>query len=159
MRSNPLQSFANLNESFQLSDPSHISVSIETGHLGRTRTTSMQGRRHSEEHLSRVFSNGKQDKYGGVVPEQGSASRPTNRGKAQYGGTNSEAKRLKQLQDEDRKLEDVLSKPSSACGTLGSRELCHDRVPDEQRHSCTLLRLASSTHRYWARKVERDIPR
>jgi len=58
----------------------------------------------------------------------------------------SEAKRLKQLEDENcklkqvvaeltldnRALKDVLSKTGRACGTSGSRELCGSGVRDER---------------------------
>src|SRR5437660_12905025 len=56
-----------------------------------------------------------------------------------------EAKRLKQLEDENRKLKHVVAeltldnralkdvlKTGSACGTSGSRKLCRSRVPDER---------------------------
>jgi putative transposase len=69
------------------------------------------------------------------------------RWKAKYGGMeNGEAKKLKQLEEENRKLKhvvaeltldnralkDVLSKTSSACGTSGSRRLRDGAVRHER---------------------------
>src|SRR5947209_14391784 len=69
------------------------------------------------------------------------------RWKAKHGGMESgDAKKLKQLEDENHKLKlvvaeltldnralkDISQKTGSACGTSGSRELRRSRVPDKR---------------------------
>jgi len=109
----------------------------------------MKGTRHSEEQIIAIL---KQAEAGLTMAElwrqHGITKQTYYRWKAKYGGMESgDAKKMKQLEDENRKLKhvvaeltldnralkDVLSKTGSACGTSGSRELCRGGVPDERR--------------------------
>src|SRR6059058_5054208 len=108
----------------------------------------MKGTRHSEEQIIAILKQGEAGLTTAELCRQHGISEQTYyRWKAKYGGMDSgEAKRLKQLEDENRKLKhvvaeltldnralkDVLSKTGSACGTSGSRELRRGRVPDER---------------------------
>jgi putative transposase len=93
------------------------------------------------------------------------------RWKAKYGGMgSSEAKTLKQLEDKNRKLKHVvgeltlddravkgvLSKTGSAGGTSGSHNYVEVGYETSERHACRLLGIGRSSHRYRARKAERD---
>ena len=94
------------------------------------------------------------------------------RWKAKYGGMDSsEAKKLKQLEDENRKLKhvvedltldnwalkDMLSKKLVArAGLRAAVSYVEVEYRMSERHACRLLGLGRSTHRYRARKAERD---
>ena len=108
----------------------------------------MKGTRHSEEQIIAILKQGEAGLTTAELCRQHGITEQTYyRWKAKYGGMDSsEAKKLKQLEDENRKLKhvvadltldnralkDVLSKNGSACGTSGSRELCRSGVPDER---------------------------
>jgi len=108
----------------------------------------MKGTRHSEEQIITILKQGEAGLTTAELCRQHGITEQTYyRWKAKYGGMESgDAKKMKQLEDENRKLKhvvaeltldnralkDVLSKNGSACGTSGSRELCGSRVPDER---------------------------
>src|ERR1700738_3436406 len=105
--------------------------------------TFMKGTRHSEEQIIAILKQGEAGlTTADLCRQHGIAEQTYYRWKAKYGGMESgDAKKLKQLEDENRKLKhvgaevtldnralkDVLSKTGKACGTSGSRELCLKR--------------------------------
>jgi len=106
----------------------------------------MKGTRHSEEQIIGILKQGEAGLSTAELCRQHNISEQTYyRWKAKYGGMDSsEAKRLKQLEDENRKLKhvvaeltldnralkDVRQKTGRACGTSRSRELCRSGVPE-----------------------------
>jgi putative transposase len=101
----------------------------------------MKGTRHSEEQIIAILKQGEAGLTTAELCRQHGMSEQTYyRWKAKYGGMDSgEAKRPKQLEDENRKLKHVVAeltldnqKTGSACRTSGSRELRRGRVPDER---------------------------
>src|SRR5207302_3445800 len=117
----------------------------------------MKGTRHSEEQIIAILKQGEAGLTTAELCRQHGISEQTYyRWKAKYGGMDSgEAKRLKHLEDENRKLKhvvaeltldnralkDVVSKTFRACGTWGSRELCARAVRQERTARCRLLEL------------------
>jgi putative transposase len=108
----------------------------------------MKGTRHSEEQIIAILKQGEAGLTTAELCRQHGITEQTYyRWKAKYGGMDSsEAKKLKQLEDENGKLKHVVAdltldnralktcsqKIGSACGTSGSCELSRGRVPDER---------------------------
>jgi len=111
----------------------------------------MKRTRHSEEQIIGILKQGEAGLTTAEVCRQNGITEQTfYRWKAKYGGMDScEAKKLKQLEDENRKLKHVVAdltldnralkdvlmccqKTGRAYGTSGSRELCGSRVPEER---------------------------
>jgi putative transposase len=134
----------------------------------------MKGTRHSEEQIIAILKQGEAGLTTAELCRQHGITEQTYyRWKAKYGGMDSsETKRLKQLEDENRKLKhvvaeltldnralkDVLSKklvaPVGLRAAVSHIEMEYER---SERHACRLLGLARSTHRYRARRRGRDV--
>src|SRR5689334_9811854 len=131
----------------------------------------MKGTRHREEQIIAILKQGEAGLTTAELCRQHGITEQTYyRWKAKYGGMESGgAKKMKQLEDENRKLKHVVAeltldnralmcsqKTGSACGTSGSRSYVEVGYQMRERHACRLLGLGRSTHRYQARKAERD---
>ena len=108
----------------------------------------MKSTQHSEEQIIAILKQGEAGLMTAELCRQHGISEQTYyRWKAKYGGMESrDAKKLKQLEDENHKLKlvvaeltldnralkDISQKTGSACGTSGSRELRRSRVPDKR---------------------------
>ncbi|HEV2715837.1 MAG TPA: IS3 family transposase [Terriglobales bacterium] len=133
----------------------------------------MKGTRHSEEQIITILKQGEAGLTTAELCRQHGITEQTYyRWKAKYGGMDSgEAKRLKQLEDENRKLKhvvaeltldnralkDVLFKKLVApAGLRAAVNYVEVEYEIGERHACRLMELGRSTHRYRARKAERD---
>jgi len=132
----------------------------------------MKGTRHSEEQIIAILKQGEAGVATAELCRQHGISEQTcYRWKAKYGGMDSsEAKRLKQLEDENRELKhvvadltldnralkDVLSKKLVApAGLRAAVRYVGVEYEMSERQACRLLGLGRSTHRYPARRNER----
>ncbi|HEV2716788.1 MAG TPA: IS3 family transposase [Terriglobales bacterium] len=133
----------------------------------------MKGTRHSEEQIIAILKQGEAGLATAELCRQHGISEQTYyRWKAKYGGMESgDAKKLKQLEDENRKLKhvvaeltldnralkDVLFKKLVApAGLRAAVSYVEVEYQTSERHACRLVGVGRSTYRYRARKTERD---
>ncbi|HEV2398577.1 MAG TPA: IS3 family transposase [Candidatus Sulfotelmatobacter sp.] len=129
----------------------------------------MKGTRHSEEQIIAILKQGEAGLTTAELCRQHGITEQTYyRWKAKYGGMDSsEAKKLKQLEDENRKLKHVVAdltldnralkdvlfkKLVTPAGLRAVVSYVEVEYQMSERHACRLMGLGRSTHRYRARK-------
>jgi transposase-like protein len=133
----------------------------------------MKGTRHSEEQIIAILKQGEAGLTTAELCRQHGITEQTYyRWKAKYGGMESgDAKKMKQLEDENRKLKHVvaeltldkrgaegraLKKLVAPAGLRAAVSYVEAEYEMSERHACRLMGLGRSTHRYRARRAERD---
>jgi putative transposase len=130
----------------------------------------MKGTRHSEEQIIAILKQGEAGlSTAELCRQHGITEQTYYRWKAKYGGMDSsEARKLKQLEDENRKLKHVVAELTldnralkdgalktlvAPAGLRAAVSYVEVKYEMSERHACRLLGMGRSTYRYRARKA------